>query len=204
MMNMFLSSSFVDVLDLFKTSTSEQLVGKSVTFIPTASYVEEITHYVDAAKSAFTSLGITVDKLDVSTAPFSAIRETLNKNDYIYVSGGNTFFLLQELRKSGADQLIIEQIQKGKLYIGESAGSIIMAPSITYIEHMDDKAKGTSLSDHKGLGLIQGYPVPHVGHAYFNESVEQIIEKYQSTLNLLPISNKQAIFVTEADVIIKG
>lgn len=90
-MNMFLSSSFVDVLDLFKTSTSEQLVGKSVTFIPTASYVEEITHYVDAAKSAFTSLGITVDKLDVSTAPFSAIRETLNKNDYIYVSGGNTF-----------------------------------------------------------------------------------------------------------------
>ncbi|MEY8749766.1 Type 1 glutamine amidotransferase-like domain-containing protein [Alkalicoccobacillus gibsonii] len=203
-MNMFLSSSFADVLDLFKEFASEDLVGKSVTFIPTASHVEEITHYVEAAKSAFSSLGIVVDMLEVSNSPFSAIRDKLNKNDFIYVSGGNTFFLLQELRKSGADQLIIEQIHKGKLYIGESAGTIIMAPSITYIEHMDDKAKGTSLSDNKGLHLIEGYPVPHVGHVYFNESVEQIIEKYQSSLHLLLLSNKQAILVTGTDVTLKG
>ncbi|MFK3938065.1 Type 1 glutamine amidotransferase-like domain-containing protein [Alkalihalobacillus sp. NPDC078783] len=203
-MNMFLSSSFADVLDLFKECTSEQLAGKSVTFIPTASHVEEITHYVDAAKSAFISLGITIDLLDVSNTPFTAIREALNKNDYIYVSGGNTFFLMQELKKSGADQLLIEQIHKGKLYIGESAGTIMMAPSITYIEQMDDKSKAASLSNNEGLGLIQSYPVPHIGHAYFNESVEQIIEKYQSSLDLLLLSNKQAILINGTDMIVKG
>ncbi|WP_252346614.1 Type 1 glutamine amidotransferase-like domain-containing protein, partial [Listeria monocytogenes] len=40
------------------------------------------------------------------------------KNDFIYVTGGNTFFLLQELKRTGADKLILEEIAKGKLYIG--------------------------------------------------------------------------------------
>ncbi len=31
-----------------------------------------------------------------------------------YVSGGNTFYLLQELKRTGADLLLLEQIEHGK------------------------------------------------------------------------------------------
>jgi len=54
------------------------------------------------------------------------ILDKLEKNDYIYISGGNTFFLLQELQRTGADKIISRQIEAGKLYIGESAGAIVL------------------------------------------------------------------------------
>lgn len=34
---------------------------------------------------------------DISTATHLDIRNKLENNDYIYVTGGNTFFLLQEM-----------------------------------------------------------------------------------------------------------
>ena len=38
-----------------------------------------------------------------------------------YKTGGNTFFLLQELKRKGVDKIISKQVKLGKLYIGESA-----------------------------------------------------------------------------------
>lgn len=66
------------------------------------------------------------------------IKEKLNRNNYIYISGGNTFYLLQELKRSGDDKEIIKLIEKGRIYIGESASSIIMAPNIEFVKTMDD------------------------------------------------------------------
>lgn len=202
-MKMFLSSSFADVIDLFNEFIEEDPSGKTVTFIPTASIPEVITHYVDAAKEAFKHLGILVETLDLSTSSTSEIEEKLTKNDYVYVSGGNTFFLLQELTKTGTDKLIIEQINKGKLYIGESAGSIIMSPTIKYVEAMDDKSKATTLTDFSGLNQIQKYPLPHYGSEYFNDATKNIIENYDSKIELLPISNDQAILVSNNHIIVR-
>ena len=43
-----------------------------------------------------------VDELELTKLTNAEVAEKLRKNNYIYVSGGNTFFLLQELRKKGA------------------------------------------------------------------------------------------------------
>ncbi|AIC94444.1 Type 1 glutamine amidotransferase-like domain-containing protein [Shouchella lehensis] len=202
-MNMFLASSFADVVHLFREFIKEDPSGKVVTFIPTASAPELITHYVDSAKVAFKQLGITVDILDISHAPATEIKKKLSKNDYIYVSGGNTFYLLQELLKTGSDKLIIEQMKKGKLYIGESAGSIIMSPNIEYVAFMDNKSKAPTLANFTGLDQIQQYPIPHFGHPYFNEAIEKMIEHYHSKLDLLPISNHQALFIRNGNIVVK-
>ena len=61
---------------------------------------------------------------DISTATHLDIRNKLENNDYIYVTGGNTFFLLQEMNKSGAGDLVKAQINAGKLFIGESQWKI--------------------------------------------------------------------------------
>ena len=55
------------------------------------------------------------------------IRETLAKADIIYFTGGNTFFLIDQLKQRGVDQLIKQHVKDGKLYVGESAGAIICA-----------------------------------------------------------------------------
>ncbi|MEK5485128.1 Type 1 glutamine amidotransferase-like domain-containing protein [Lysinibacillus sp. FSL M8-0355] len=202
MLKMFLASSFIDVVELFEKFADEDLQGKTVTFIPTASIPEEVTHYVNTAREGFKKLGVVIEDLDVAVGSPEEIKEKLERNDFIYVSGGNTFFLLQELRKSGADKIIKEQVDSGKMYIGESAGAIITSPNIEYIRFMDDKEKATQLKTFEGLNLMKFYPVPHYSNDPFKESASAIIAHYSSTLNLLPISNTQVIKVKENEVIV--
>ena len=132
------------------------------------------------------------------------IRNKLENNDYIYITGGNTFFLLQELKKTGADKIIIEQIEKGKTYIGESAGSIIMSPNIEYVKDMDDCRKAPELSDLSALHVVDFYPLPHHTNFPFKKAVEKIIAGYGEQLTLYPISNSQAITVKGAEVRVVG
>jgi len=192
MSKMFLSSSFKDVASIFENFAGE-VKNKTVTFIPTASVVEKVTFYVKSGKKALEKMGLIVDELDVSTASFEEITTKLTQNDFIYVSGGNTFFLLQELRKSGADKIIVEQVNSGKIYIGESAGSIITAPNTEFAKLMDSVKKASELTGFDGLGLVDFYPVPHYTNSPFKKAVEKIIEMYGDSLALKLISNHQVI-----------
>jgi len=189
---MFLASSFKDVAVLF-SDFEENVAGKTVTFIPTASVVEKVNFFVNSGKKALGKMGLIVDVLEVSTASNEEIAQKLRQNDFIYVTGGNTFFLLQELRKSGADKIITEQIALGKTYIGESAGAMVVAPNIEFAKAMDSTKKAPELTEFDGLGIVEFYPVPHHTNAPFKKAVEKIIAAYGGTLPLQPISNKQAI-----------
>ncbi|MFC6633002.1 Type 1 glutamine amidotransferase-like domain-containing protein [Microbulbifer taiwanensis] len=192
---MFLASSFADVETLFDKFVGGSVTGKTVTFIPTASLTETVNFYVAAGREALEKRGLIVDELDVSTAGKEEIESKLQKNDYIYVTGGNTFFLLQELKRSGADSLIVEQISMGKTYIGESAGSIVLSGNIEYVKAMDDYTVAPKIVTFSSLGVVDFYPVPHYTNFPFKESVESIISEYEGELNLCPISNSQAIVV---------
>ena len=64
---------------------------------------------------------------------------------------------MEQLRKTGADGLLKKELANGKLMIGESAGAIICAPSIQYIEQMDEKPEDYSQEDDAGLDLIDFY-----------------------------------------------
>lgn len=195
MKKMFLASSFVDVADLFVEFVGEKCAGKTVTFIPTASLVEEVRFYVEAGKKALEGRGMIVDELEISTASREEIESRLEKNDYIYVTGGNTFFLLQELKRTGADKIIKEQVAFGKMYIGESAGAVVMSRNIEYVKDMDDFASAPDIGSFSSLGVIDFYPVPHHTNFPFKESVESIITNYNGELDLCPISNAQVIVV---------
>ncbi|GAE85775.1 Type 1 glutamine amidotransferase-like domain-containing protein [Bacteroides reticulotermitis] len=198
MKKLFLTSAFTEVAALLAATVNEDLQGKTVTFIPTASIPESVTFYVGAGKRALKKLGLIVDELELTTASTEEIAQKLKANDYIYVTGGNTFFLLQELKRTGADKILIEQINNGKLYIGESAGSIIMASQIEYVKDMDDCSEAKDLEDFSALNIVDFYPLPHHTNFPFKKAVEKIIAKYETELKLYPFSNSQVLFVDGA------
>lgn len=195
MKKMLLVSSFVEVLDIFKTFAGANYKNKIVTFIPTASNPEEIFYFVETAKEAFEKLGLIVDVLDLSTASAMEIEGELQGTHFIYVTGGNSFFLLQELRRTGADKILIEQIESGKPFIGEAAGAVIQAKNIEYIKDMENSAKAPQLESFEGLGTVDFCPLPHNHTFPFQEVVSRIIKIYGEELPLCPISNAQAIIV---------
>ncbi len=195
MKKIFLSSSFADVASLFPDFAKEDLKGKKITFIPTASLTEKVVFYVNAGRKALEQLGLIVDELEITNASKNEILKKIENCDYIYVTGGNTFFLLQELKKTGTDNAIIEHIKAGKIYIGESAGSMILSPDIEYAKELDDCDKAPELKNYSALSIVTFYPLPHHTNFPFKRAVEKIIAKYDTKLKLLPISNSQVIMV---------
>lgn len=197
MKRLFLCSLFKDVKHHLIEFAKEDLAGKTITYIPTAAICEKyMGFHIRHSKKLLRKMGLVVDELDLSTAKGAEITSKIEKNDCIYVGGGNTFFLLQEMVRSGAGDLLKEQIELGKLYIGESAGAILSAPNIAYISDMDDPGKAQDLQTYDAMNIIDFYPLPHVGDFTQKKNVEKITQKYEKTLPLVPITNSQVIVVT--------
>lgn len=195
MQKLFLASLFKDVSQIFIDFANETLVGKTVTFVPTAALPDKLDFHAEYSKELLSKLGLIVDELEISTAAPLDIVNKLENNDYIYVTGGNTFFLLPEMNKSGAGNLIQTQINAGKLFIGESAGAILLAPDIEYAKDTDNPLAAPQLKSFEALNMIDFYPVPHYKDDSLKDAVEITISKYGTKLPLVPFSNSQAILV---------
>ena len=140
MKRLFLCSSFADVANLFVDCAKEDLQGKIIAFIPTASLTEPIRFYVKKGKKALEEAGMIVEEVEITQLPKEEISSILHKCDYIYITGGNTFFLLQELKRKGVDKIISKEVQsfnsgafsigsKFTLLIYSASGEAIIAPA---------------------------------------------------------------------------
>jgi dipeptidase E len=195
MKSLFLASYFKDVANLFPAFTNNTHLGKKVVFIPTASLTEILPFYVGTDKKALKKLGLIVDELEISKAPKDEIINKIAESDYIFVSGGNTFYLLQELKRTGTDKLIIDHINKGKTYIGSSAGSAITSKSIDYMKLMDNPRPAKELHDYSALSIVDFYLLPHFLNFPFIRITKKTVAEYSDKLDLRPINNNQAIIV---------
>ena len=179
-MKLFLCSHFSSVGSLIE----EEIANRKVAFIPTASLREGYTGYVGSARKLFKKLGAAVTEIDISTEAYSTIQSVFEDVDVIYFTGGNSFFLMDQLRKTGTDELLKKEL----------AGAIICAPTIQYIEQMDEKPEDYSQGDDAGLDLIDFYVLPHYLTAPFKKVTEKILTEF-SDLNLCPINNHQGIVI---------
>ncbi len=203
MANIFLCSYFAEVASKINEVVNFQ--GKDIVFIDTAAKFEEVNFYVGEAVEILENFGAKLRRLDVSCAKNSAalvssqdelscedeILSAISQCDIIYVSGGNTFYLLSELRKSHAAQAIKDAVQAGKIYIGESAGAVVAAPDTRYATLMDENS--VNVSDFTGLNLVDFFIVPHFGCEPFTQATHEIMQKFGNLYDLRPINNAEFI-----------
>ena len=200
MKQLFLCSYFAGVKDLFRQYASEKQLGNQVLFIPTAGNVENYRGYIDEALQSFADLGFQVEVLDISACDRETAQAKIFQSKLLYISGGNTFYLLQELKKKQLLSLIKEQIADGMVYVGESAGAVITAEDIDYIRLMDDKEVAGELSDTVALKEADFYLLPHAGEEPFVESSQATLDTYSDQLDLLLLNNHQAVLVEDEEV----
>jgi dipeptidase E len=144
----------------------QQLVGRpasetTVAFITTAAHAEGgnqhwvIRQLVDLWQYGFSW----IDIVDPS-ADGVDWRSRLAEVDVLYLTGGNTFHLLDQVRKTGFDNWLRENIEK-KVYVGGSASTILMTPTIAVagLEPGDENLPG--LTDLTGLGYVDFEIEPH-------------------------------------------
>ena len=192
---MILTSSLYESIELVKKFLDKNTESKKILFIPTAANVEEYKKYMHLTQKAFEDFGYKVENFDVSIFSEKIAKEKLSEAKIVFISGGNTFYLLQELKRKNLITYLKERIENGLLYIGESAGSVIAAPDIEYASIVDDKTLATELNDYTGLNLVDFYIVPHFEEEPFVESSRNTVELYKDKLDLKLINNKEAILV---------
>ena len=192
---MILTSSLYESIELVKNFLNKNTESKKILFIPTATNVDEYKKYIHLTQKVFEDFGYEVENFDVSIFSEEIAKEKLSEAKIIFISGGNTFYLLQELKRKNLIPYLKERIENGLLYIGESAGSVIAAPDIEYASIVDDKTLATELNDYTGLNLVDFYIVPHFEEEPFVESSRNTVELYKDKLDLKLINNKEAILV---------
>lgn len=140
---------------MFEISPSEVKVG----FIPTAANVEPYSK--DWVISQFNQLQrygfCHIDIVDIA-ADGVDWRARLADCDMLWLSGGNTFYLLDQVRKTGFDTWLAENIDS-KVYVGGSASTILVTPTIKIADGVDDNVVG--LTDLTGLGYVDFEVEPH-------------------------------------------
>lgn len=165
-------------------NTLLDMVGKDaekikVVFIPTAANVEEgdkaawfFRQYEDLRR-----IGINwIDVVDFAAADVEW-RTRLGECDVLYLSGGNTFYLLDQIRKQGFDDYLKRALST-KVYVGASASSITMTPSIEVAAVPPGDPNLPNLTDLKGLGYVDFEIEPHCDNTRF-----ATVEKYAKERN---------------------
>lgn len=98
--------------------------------------------------------------------------------DIIYMIGGNTFYLLKELKEKNLVEKIIQAINNGVIYIGSSAGSIILGKTIETALPYDENWVG--IEDFTGLNIVDGIIIPHANRK--QEFIAEAKEKYKDKI----------------------
>lgn len=195
MKKLFLASYSSNIVDKVLELLPDVPEKLSLAFIPTARDPYHILETNDPEKEKLISMGFSVKIVDLKNKSIDDLRNDLQKVDVIFVAGGNTFYLLAKMIESGFDKLVKELIESGVVYIGSSAGSVVVGPDISIAQDLDDPEAAPNLKTRKGLGLVDFVVLPHFGEGKHKEHVEKIYKEYKDRYKIIPLTDKQAVLV---------
>ena len=175
---------------------SENPSTLSVAFIPTAADLYADKWFVDADKNALLELGFRIEMADIKNEDTGNITQKLQSADIIFVAGGNTFYLLQELQRKGIDKLIIQLVNDGKLYIWSSAWSIVAGPNIEIATDVDEPSEAPELASPIWLHITDYVILPHCDSVKYKETTEKILQAYQNYKHpIIRLGDYQAVYI---------
>lgn len=144
-------------------------IGNKLVFITTAAEPETgDMSWLDNDRKALVDAGFEVSDYTITDKTLAQLKHDLAPFDYIYLSGGNTLYLLTQSKKSGFINLIKDLVYKeGKTYIGTSAGSIITGPKCP--DYLLEENEMRNIEDQKGYEFVNFTIVPHWGSEDFKD-----------------------------------
>ncbi|HOR02209.1 MAG TPA: Type 1 glutamine amidotransferase-like domain-containing protein [Candidatus Woesebacteria bacterium] len=169
----------------------------NVAFIPTASEVyNEDTQWVDNDRNALIKMGFNLKtEFSITGLKKEEIITKLENINLIFVCGGNPFYLLDQVIKSGFDEILKDKTNPDTIYIGSSAGSMIIGDHIDLVSTADEVSKALQLKS-KGLKIIDLAILPHWGNQELYEEYKSEFNKfYIENIKIVPLTNYQYLKV---------
>jgi len=177
--------------------------GNKLVFITTPAEPEEEgddLKWLKNDRQSLVAAGFAVQDYTITGKNKNQIEIDFESFNYIYMSGGDTSYLLEQSQKSGFVTLIKDLIKsKDKVYIGTSAGSIIAGPRLPeyYLR------EGYALIDRNCYGFVNFTIVPHWGSKSFEKEYleERLKIAYKHTqAPLILLTDNQYIVVQDDEM----
>lgn len=140
----------------------------------------------------FKELGYNTSVLDLVTSSDKQSRDRLYGSDFVWITGGNTFYLNYRVQKTGFDKHIRDAISNGLVYGGNSAGAIIAGPSLHGTENIDDPNAAPEVI-WNGMHLVDFGIVPHWGMEKYGQSLKKMKAELEPYVpQLVTLTNDEA------------
>ncbi|MFA4826994.1 MAG: Type 1 glutamine amidotransferase-like domain-containing protein [Candidatus Shapirobacteria bacterium] len=198
MKQLFLTSSGDYVMDDIVKKLPKKPSELNLAFINTAAEVEEGDHWwVLAEKKKLVEVGFKVDEFSIKGMTKEEIENKLKNKQIIYFCGGNTFYLLDQVIKTGCDEIITRKINEGVIYMGSSAGSMIVGTRIDLMSTIDEKSKAPDLKS-TGLNIVDLSILPHWGNDTFKEGYcGDFQSMYTEGVKIISLTNQQYVWIKD-------
>ena len=143
------------LINRFKAMLQKPFEEATVLFIPTAAMQDELkaNTIIARLKNELLALGFLSTNITIHDIDGSLTEEDAMRFDVIYITGGNTPYLAKHIKDAGFERIITKMIFANKVYIGMSAGSMLLTPSFN-----EDDIHNPLFT---GLGLIKAYVAVH-------------------------------------------
>ncbi|NOZ46450.1 MAG: type 1 glutamine amidotransferase-like domain-containing protein [Chlorobi bacterium] len=168
-------------------------IGSRILFVPNAGDPYDDPYFVKDDLNRLKKLGYIVEELNLTDNPSSFEQRLSDNVDALFIAGGNTFYLLSLIIKSGFDIVLKKWISSNKTYIGASAGAVILGPSIEPIVTLDDPSEAPELKSYDSLSLIDIVVLPHYGKEKYLPKYNSIIKSFKSIYNLETLKDNEAL-----------
>lgn len=113
--------------------------------------------------------------------------------DVMYMCGGSTYWLMQQIRKSGFDTVARRFVKKGGTYFGISAGSIVAGINIAITGWGSaGEENDVRLKDLRGISLVPLAIFPH-----YEPKLKKEVRDFQKTVSypVVALNNMQALIM---------
>ncbi len=150
-----------------------KIVGKPLQDIKMAYIENAYDPYDDEAsliegREILKNKGYNFELVDLRnwTQDNTGLYEKLASKDLFLLTGGNPFYLRSLMKETGADKMIIDLVNQGKVYVGASAAAVVAGPTLRHFDNQDDPNEAKEII-WEGLNLTPIVLVPHVDNADF-------------------------------------
>ena len=168
--------------------------GHTVCYITTAAaFGGDTPDWMNHEIQSVENLGFNVKRIDLTNLTSSDLAREFSNADLIWVGGGNTLYLLQEIRRTRFDTYVKKKISEGVPYVGVSAGSVIAGPDIGIELYA---SKTPELPSYEGLNLFPYVTFVHFGNPEYKEIYRDILlYSLDVGLSFITLRDNQFIYI---------
>jgi dipeptidase E len=208
MKQLFLASS----IDRTAKAIAEQITQKTgkdiktlkTAFITTGAEAVKIQNpddmeWLENDRKGLADAGFDLFDYTITDKTPEQIEKDLGDCDVIHVNGGNSFYLLIQARKSGFDKFIRDFVNKGKIYTGSSAGSIIASPNIQIAKKERHKPYDEQLKTFEAFNLVNFIIFPHWASDDFKDEFmnERVPVSYVTGNKIILLTDTQYVLAED-------